>query len=211
MKIFSTNKAWHHTAVFCLVSRQRSQVFFSNIIPFIFIALITLTCIGCENDLEKVKLITGKDNAPIEEATGLNIIYSDSAAIKVKVKAKLMRRYQGEDPYTEMPEGVHVAFYDDQDQPSTTMTASRAVKREKSQMMEAFGNVEVVNFKNEKLNTEYLVWNEMTKKISSNEFVKITTTDKIIFGTGFESNQDFTNYRIFKITGTINISRNENP
>ncbi|MFZ9943462.1 MAG: LPS export ABC transporter periplasmic protein LptC, partial [Bacteroidia bacterium] len=86
-----------------------------------------------------------------------------------------------------------------------------AVKREKSQMMEAFGNVEVVNFKNEKLNTEYLVWNEMTKKISSNEFVKITTTDKIIFGTGFESNQDFTNYRIFKITGTINISRNENP
>lgn len=172
---------------------------------------MTFGSTGCENDLEKVKLVTGKDLAPVEQATGLQIIYSDSANVKVKVKAKMMQRYQGEDPYTEMPQGVHVEFFDDQDKPSTLMTASRAVKHEKSQMMEAFGNVEVVNAKNEKLNTEYLVWNESTKKISSNEFVKITTNDKIIFGNGFESNQDFTNYRIFKITGTININRNENP
>jgi LPS export ABC transporter protein LptC len=109
-----------------------------------------------------------------------------------------------------MPDGVKVEFFDKEMKPSTTMTARRAIKREKAQQMEAFGNVEVVNAKGEKLNTEHLVWNEITKKISSDEFVKITTSDKIIYGKGFESNQDFTSYRIFKITGTINISRNEN-
>jgi LPS export ABC transporter protein LptC len=165
---------------------------------------------SCENDLEKVKLITDKDTAPVEQASGLNITFSDSASTKVRVKAKIMRRYQGQDPYMEMPEGIHVEFFNDEIEPSTILTASRAVKREKSQLMEAFGNVEVVNSKGEKLNTEHLVWNESTRKISSNEFVKITTPDKIIFGNGFESNQDFSSYRIFKITGTINISRHEN-
>jgi LPS export ABC transporter protein LptC len=174
------------------------------------LALLSIASIGCENDIEKVKLVTGKDNTPVEHATGLNIVYSDSSVMKVRVVAKLMNRYQAEDPYTEMPEGVKVEFFDKEKKPSTTMTAKRAVKREKAQQMEAFGNVEVVNSKGEKLNTEHLVWNEMTKKISSEEFVKITTSDKIIYGKGFESNQDFTSYRIFKITGTINISRNEN-
>ena len=36
-------------------------------------------------------------------------------------------------------------------------------------------------------------------------FVKITTADEIIFGDGFESNQDFTKYKIFKIRGTISL------
>lgn len=179
-------------------------------IPCFCLALLSIASIGCENDIEKVKLVTGKDRIPVEHATGLNIVYSDSSVMKVRVVAKLMNRYQGDDPYTEMPEGVKVEFFDKDLRPSTTMTAKRAVKREKSQQMEAFGNVEVVNAKGEKLNTEHLLWNEITKKISSDEFVKITTSDKIIYGKGFESNQDFTSYRIFKITGTINISRNEN-
>lgn len=179
-------------------------------IPSFCLALLSIASIGCENDIEKVKLVTGKDRIPVEHATGLNIVYSDSSVMKVRVVAKLMNRYQGDDPYTEMPEGVKVEFFDKDLKASTTMTAKRAIKREKSQQMEAFGNVEVVNAKGEKLNTEHLLWNEITKKISSDEFVKITTSDKIIYGKGFESNQDFTSYRIFKITGTINISRNEN-
>lgn len=175
-----------------------------------FFFLVLFMSFGCENDLEKVKLITGKDLTPVEQATELDIVYSDSASIKVRVKAKKMQRFQGNDPYTEMPAGVRVEFFNNQQQPTTIMTASRAIKRDKTQLMEAWGDVEVVNAKNEKLNTEHLVWNEQSKKISSNEFVKISTAGKIIFGNGFESNQDFTNYRIFKITGTININRNEN-
>lgn len=172
---------------------------------------LALFGIGCENDIEKVKLVTGKDQMPIESAQGLDVIYSDSAVVKVKLKAKTMRRYGGEDPFTEMPEGIRVEFFDRDMQSKTTLTASKAIKKDKSQTMEASGNVEVINAKGEKLNTEHLVWNEITRKISSNEFVKISTNDKIIFGNGFESNQDFSNYRIFKITGTININRNENP
>lgn len=59
-------------------------------------------------------------------------------------------------------------------------------------------NVEAISVKGDKLNTEELTWNQKTQKISSDKFVKITTRDEIIFGDGFESNQDLTNYKIKK-------------
>ena len=68
----------------------------------------------------------------------------------------------------------------------------------------------VVNEKGEQLNTEHLVWDEKQEKLLSDEFVKITTKDEIIFGNGFEANQDFSKYRIFKIKGTISINNPRN-
>lgn len=67
----------------------------------------------------------------------------------------------------------------------------------------------MVNEKNEKLNTEHLIWNERTKKIYSDDFVKITTPDEIIFGNGFEADQDFSRYKIMKIKGTINLKKSD--
>ena len=68
-----------------------------------------------------------------------------------------------------------------------------------------------INFfsKGEKLNTEKLIWNELTQKIYSDEFVKVTQKDKIIYGDGFESDQSFTKYRIFKIKGVINLKEGQ--
>ena len=100
-------------------------------------------------------------------------------------------------------------FYDPQMEVSSTLTSNYAIRKEKENTIEAKDDVVVVNVKGEKLNTEQLIWNERTSKIYSNEFVKITTPDKIIFGNGFESNQDFTNYKIFSIKGTINITQDE--
>jgi hypothetical protein len=65
--------------------------------------------------------------------------------------------------------------------------------------------VEVVNANGEKLNTEHLIWDEGKKKITSDAFVKITTAKEIIMGKGLEANQDFTQYEIKEVTGTIRI------
>ena len=69
----------------------------------------------------------------------------------------------------------------------------------------AKNDVVVVNQKGEQLNTEKLLWDENTGKIYSDEFVKITTPDEIIMGKGFEANQDFSKYKIFKVTGNITV------
>ena len=52
-----------------------------------FFLLVLYTCIwaGCENDLEKVTLVTEKQSLPVETSEGLEILYSDSSKVKVKI------------------------------------------------------------------------------------------------------------------------------
>lgn len=176
---------------------------------FFHLALLILLLSACENDIEKVKLVTDRKALPTESSKGLEILYSDSARVKVKIIAPEMNRLTLDQPTTELPKGLDVEFYDDNLNVISTLTAKYAIRHDAENIMEARNNVVVVNSKNEKLNTEHLVWNERSAKIYSDEFVKITTPDKIIFGNGFEANQDFTNYRIYKIKGTITINKDE--
>jgi precorrin-4 methylase len=71
--------------------------------------------------------------------------------------------------------------------------------------MTARKNVEVINAKGEKLNTEEIIWDEQKKIIYSNAFVKISTGDEIIWGIGMEANEDFTDYVIKKVTGKVKV------
>lgn len=176
-----------------------------------FLVLFPVLLSGCENDLEKVNLVTGKDVLPVESSSGLTILYSDSGKVKVKISALEMNRFATDSPYTELPKGVKVEFFDQNLKVSSTLTSNHAIRKDREFITEARGDVIVVNEKGEKLNTELLIWDERTSKIFSSEFVKISTPDKIIFGNGFEANQDFTNYKIFNIKGTITIDKDEHP
>jgi len=172
------------------------------------VALFFTAAAGCETDIEKVKLLTSQQVLPDEVATGVEIMYSDSAQIRAKIIAPELNRYEGAKKYIELPKGVKLEFYDDDHKVTSTLTADYAIRREGELIIEARKNVVVVNEKNEKLNTEHLVWNERTKKIYSEEFVKITTADEIIYGTGLEADQDFSRYKIKNIKGTITVKKN---
>jgi LPS export ABC transporter protein LptC len=172
----------------------------------LFFAFIT----SCENDIEKVNLITEKNNAPVESGKDMEILYSDSGKVKVKITTPELHRYQLPRPRTELPLGVQVDFFDNDLHVTSTLTSKYALRNDDDRTMIAKKDVVIVNEKGEKLMTEYLVWDEKAGKIFSNEFVKIITKDEIIFGNGFESNQDFTRYKIFDIKGTINLRKDEN-
>ena len=105
-----------------------------------------------------------------------------------------------------MREGVEVEIYDSAKNVTSRLTSNYAIDSTYAKKMEARSNVVVVNEKGETLETEELKWNQKTERITSDVFVKITTSDQIIMGEGLESNQDFTEYRIMKTTGTININ-----
>lgn len=168
--------------------------------------LFVLALSGCVNDLEEVNTITHEVLLPVEEADEIRIIYSDSATLKVILEAQHLKRFIGENPYLEMTDGVHVRFFNSRGDVESELRSNYAVSHENTDIMEAKENVVVVNKKGETLNTEHLIWEEKTERIHTEEFVKITTEDEVIFGHGFESNQDFTKYRIKKIKGTINLN-----
>jgi len=161
--------------------------------------------LSCETDIEKVKIITTRDNFPVESAKDAEIIYSDSAIVKVKLTAPQLDRYIGKNPYIELPKGIEILFYDGDLKVASQLTANYAVSYEAKGKMEAKGNVVLINEEGEKLNTEHLIWDEEKEMIYSNEFVKITTADEIIMGEGLESNLNFTKFKIKNIQGTITI------
>jgi LPS export ABC transporter protein LptC len=176
-------------------------------------SIIFCTCVfifsSCENDIEKVKLVTGKKAMPIEKGKDVEILYSDSAKIKARLLAKELNRFAEKQPYIEMPKGIKMYFYDGNQKVNSTLTAqyAKVLQFPDNNIMEAKRKVVVVNEKNETLNTEHLVWNQKEETIVSDAYVTITTKDEIIMGDGLESNQSFTKYKIKKMKGTINLKK----
>jgi len=162
---------------------------------------------SCENDIEKIKLVGSGRNEPVEKAVNIKILYSDSARVQVELTAPLMEHYLGAKAYLEMRKGFQALFYTNALAVKSKLTADYGIRYEKDQKMEARKNVVVINEKGEQLNTEHLVWDEKAQKLLSSEFVKITTRDEIIYGTGFEANQDFSKYKIFNIKGTLALKK----
>ena len=184
--------------IFSKINRGKN-IAASILFPFLFNA--------CENDLEKVSLITSYENLPSETAQKVEILYSDSAKIKLKLTAPVLNHYPGDNPYIEFPKGVDALLYGSNGKVETHLKANYAIRYEKSNMMEAKNNVVVFNSKGEQLNSEQLFWDEKKELIYSDVFVKITTKDEIIVGEGLESNQDFSKYTFKKIKGTIQIKK----
>jgi len=174
-----------------------------KVIPMLFVFGILYSC---ENDIAAVEALTNIKKVPINKGKNVELIYSEKAAVKIKIIAPLSEEYNEKDNhYIEMSEGIKVLFFDSLLNVASTLTSNYAIQQVSKKIMEAKDNVVVINDKGEKLNTEHLIWNEDSSKIYSDVFVKITTKEEIIMGEGMEANQDFTKWKIHKIKGTITI------
>lgn len=150
--------------------------------------------------------------SPSQVGDSVTMLYTDSAKLKIMLKANRMLIFNKnvKEPLTILPKGVFVTFFDEDEKVSATLRANYGIRYDYTKRMEAKYAVEVVNVKGEKLETEKLVWDERTKRIYTNAFVKITSGSQVIMGNGMESNQDFTQYEIKKVTGQIQL-KNEEP
>jgi LPS export ABC transporter protein LptC len=172
--------------------------------------LSSIAFFSCGNDPQKIKEITEQAEIPTEITYDAEIFYSDSAIIRVRIKTKeIIRRDVGEQPELEFPQGLHLTFYDSTGAVESTLLSDYAIHYPEKKKVIVKNNVEIVNNRGEKLNTEYLEWLRDEKKIYTEEFVKISTPDEIIFGDGLESNEQFTRYRIKNIKGTIAVRDEE--
>ena len=160
---------------------------------------------ACSSDLEKIKeiQITADENFPVETLQNAKLMYSDSAIVRVILNATQMDRYVGDEPFLEITKGLKVQFFNPAGIKESELTAYYAKIDEEKNLMEAKNTVKVKNVNGDLLETEHLIWNEKKEIVYTEEFVKITTKNEVIYGKGLVSNQDFTKYTIKKISGTI--------
>ncbi len=161
---------------------------------------------SCSPDLETIETITRKDELPVEAAENLRILYSSHAKIQMIMEAPRMERYEGEEPYMELPEGFVMSFFDEFMNETSRITAKYAIQYEKDDLIDARNDVVVENMETrEKLNTEQLIWDRKNEKIHSDKFVKVTSGEDVLYGQGFESDDRFTTWSIKEIWGTFSV------
>ena len=182
-----------------------------NIQKSILVLILSTAFItSCENDLEKVEKIASNEvSLPVETSKDVEITYSDSSIVRAKLISPVLKYYKVTNAYHEMPKGIYVEFYGPNKRIESTLTAKYGRKFMNQGIIEVKDSVVVINNKGERLDTEKLIWNEKTRKIYTNSFVRITTEKDIMFGEGLEANQNFTNYKIFKYRGSINLENEQ--
>jgi LPS export ABC transporter protein LptC len=178
---------------------------FRTILAFSIITSI----LACKNDnIEKIQVLTASDNLPIEVGTNILLNYTDSGFVKAKVFAPTLERFDNDKSNQSiMKKGITAYFYNNQKKITSYIKSKYAIRDDRARTMTVKNDVIVVNIKGDTLRTELLIWNEKTNKINTNEAVKITTPDEIIYGDGLESNTEFSQYKIFKIKGIISLKK----
>ena len=174
------------------------------IVPAVLISGMTLLS-SCEKKPVEVKDIPIKE-LPSMSGRNVETMYTDSGKVTLIVRTPLIQQFTAkDDPHTLFPEGLTVLFYDKKTTPQASITAHYARYTDKDEQWELRDSVVAVNTDGDILETELLYWSEPKGRVWSDRFVRFTLKDKIIMGTGFESDSRLTNGTIKNVSGTIYI------
>lgn len=141
-----------------------------------------------------------------QEASNVTIEYTDSGNLKARIFAPQLIGYKKDgNEIVKMPKGIVGNFFDDSGAIESYLTAEKGISYQTKKITEVSKNVQVMNNKGEKLNTEKLIWDQNKQKIYTDKFVRITTKTEVLTGDGMESSQDFSNWHIIKPKGKIKV------
>jgi len=157
---------------------------------------------GCEEKVKPTVLsdVTGAQ-LPSQESWNSTITFSDSGTVKAIVHAGHIYSFDNSSA-THLDSGVLVDFFDELGHHTTTLTSKQGMVDEGTNNLEATGNVVVKSDSGTVVYTEKMLWNNQRQLIHSPEFVRIVSPKERLQGTGFESDHNLRNYRIFRVTGT---------
>ena len=175
---------------------------FKYSIVFIFFLLL----VGCDSELTAPNREISKSDLYIERATDIEMLYSDSAVVRLSIQAPtLLNHIMSGQEKKEFPDGIKVDFFNESGQTTSTLTAKSAIQNERDDKIFIREDVVVKSKSNETLETDELIWDERAKKLYTDKWVKVSTPDEVIYGYGFTSNQEFSYWEIRKVRGRFNV------
>lgn len=174
--------------------------------------IVTLIFQSCTSSINEVDTNIKQTELSKEKAEDVTIIYSQHGRTKARLYTKTFIQHKEEQPpYVEMQDGVKVEFFNDTLGLTSTLTAKRGKYYEQTQNVIVRDSVVVTNDKQERLETEELIWNEKKQRFYSDKYVQVSTPLQTIHGDGLEANQDFSWYKITNVRGEIGVEKSRIP
>lgn len=167
--------------------------------------LLAASCSGEKKDL--VEVAFDPETTYTMKALDVASLISDSGITRYRLNAKEWLVFEkAKEPFWYFPQSVYVEKFDTLFNTEASIKADTAYYYTKQELWHLIGNVEVENLNGERFETSELFWNQKTEKVYSDKYIRIDRQDRIITGYGFESNQQMTQYKIFKSAGNFPIS-----
>ena len=170
----------------------RKKYIVKNIVAIVIAAMFFYACTTKSNptnvvNFDEVAAIVGKE---------VTIKYTDSGKLIATLKTPLLKDYtQLGFPYYEFPEGVKMFIYD-KNGGQSTVVSDYAIQYSQTKLVDLQGNVEVITADSIRLNTQQLYWNQNLHWIyTDNDYTGVLKDGAKNSGSGFDVNEDFTNFR----------------
>jgi LPS export ABC transporter protein LptC len=174
---------------------------FQSIIAVIVVFLAFQSCVEKVPDFTP---LTKKRDYSVETATDVEVMYSDSARLRVRITGPVSKRYVYRYKVEEeFPDGVHVEFYDASGTMNGILDAKYALRMPADRKVIVRNDVVFRNMKDEVLQTNELIWDERSKEIYTDRFVKITRPDEVIYSRGFKTDERFETYELQAVEGSL--------
>mgnify|MGYP001988099024 FL=1 len=175
-----------------------------------FILLFTATLVfSCQTNPQKMEALVKDEEEPVVISQDVEWFYTKNGIASHRLTSPKVLRFEGHKEYIEFPFGLEVFSFNVNGGQEAFMKSDYAIQHLDDKTIEAKGGVLLENLKGEKLETEFLVWDEKQEQIFTEALVKITKQGQLIIGEGFESNTSFSKYTLKNSRGIINLDQEE--
>jgi len=170
-------------------------------LPMILCALFASSCAEEKPELSDLEAASLNNRERFEQ---VDIRYSDSAALQVRIKAPEMIRYADPgDLKEEFTKGFFAMFYDKSGSLRNTLSSKYALRVHTEGKTYMKDSVRFSDADEAVLITAELVWNERNGTLFTDKFVRILRKDEVLQGYGFETDQNFRKGTIRSIDAII--------
>lgn len=165
---------------------------------------------SCQSDSDAAKKFSDPENIHIDISENIRLIHKERGFTDAIITAPLMHRHYKNENKITFPDGLQIELYQG-DQMTAIIQCGYGEKDEVTKVTKASQGVTIINYKQEKMESEDLIWNETLAEIKIEGKVKVTTPTDIIEGYGLVSDDRFNNYKMSKITGILKVDGDNVP
>ena len=168
----------------------------TNKILFFITFFLFLSCYNNKKNLNTKNIQDYPDNF----ITNPKITIYKKNKLSLETTSDLLIKNESED--TKLKNNVTATFYNELGIKTSVLNSDSAFINEIDNSFNAFGNVKVVSDSGFVLSTNSIYWDRNYNKVISNDSIRFTTEkNDTLYGLGFESDTDLSNWKILKPSG----------
>ncbi len=145
-----------------------------------------------------------KEDVHDQLSTNVEITLTKKGNITAKINSEILKK-NNQSLQLELYDNVNVNLFDENFQHKSLIKSQSAMVNENENRIKAYGSVLVTSNDGKILMTDSLTWDNNSDKIYTDANLEFITSDTdTLYGTGFKSNIDLTDWNILQPRGRIN-------